>query len=105
TGADGGYVLGNLTAGAYTVVVNMIGYNQATQSTTIVAGDNTVDITLTSSFSSLDEVVVIGYGTQKKGELTGSLTTVSSDDFQKGLISSPEQLRSEERRVGKECVS
>jgi iron complex outermembrane receptor protein len=36
--------------------------------------------------------VVIGYGTQKKSDLTGSISTVSAKDFQKGQISSPEQL-------------
>src|SRR5690606_18920516 len=74
------------------VGVFMIGYDQTEQNINLAAGDNTLNFTLTAIASGLDEVVAIGYGTQKKGELTGSLTTVSSEDFQKGLISSPEQL-------------
>lgn len=41
---------------------------------------------------SLSEVVVIGYGTQQKKELTGAIATVNADDFQQGSITSPEQL-------------
>ena len=40
----------------------------------------------------LDEVVVIGYGSVQKKDLTGSITTISSKDFQKGAISTPDQL-------------
>ena len=40
----------------------------------------------------MDEVVVIGYGTQKKDDLTGSITSIGEKDFNEGLISSPEQL-------------
>ena len=41
---------------------------------------------------SLDQVVVIGYGTQTKKDLTGSISNVKSSDFNDGLVSSPEQL-------------
>ncbi|WP_239018544.1 SusC/RagA family TonB-linked outer membrane protein [Sphingobacterium corticibacterium] len=92
TGPNGAYSFSNVSPGSYKVGVYMIGYDQAEQTINLAVGDNTLDFTLTSFASSLDEVVVIGYGTQKKGDLTGSLTTVSSKDFQKGLISSPEQL-------------
>ncbi len=40
----------------------------------------------------LESVVVIGYGTQRKSDLTGSISNVSSDDFNGGLVNSPEQL-------------
>ncbi len=40
----------------------------------------------------MDELVVIGYGTQKKEDLTGSVAAISEKDFNQGLISSPEQL-------------
>ena len=40
----------------------------------------------------LEDVVIIGYGQARKKDLTGSIATVSSKDFQKGAISSPEQL-------------
>ena len=40
----------------------------------------------------LDEVVVIGYGSVQKKDLTGSITTISNKDFQKGAIATPDQL-------------
>ncbi|MDE6306751.1 MAG: TonB-dependent receptor plug domain-containing protein, partial [Muribaculaceae bacterium] len=40
----------------------------------------------------MDEVVVIGYGVRKKDDLTGSVASVSEKDFNKGMISSPEEL-------------
>lgn len=40
----------------------------------------------------LDNIVVIGYGTQRKSDLTGSITNIDSKDFNAGMISSPEQL-------------
>lgn len=51
-----------------------------------------MDIQLQPDQKSLNEVVVIGYGTTRKSDLTGSVSTVQSKDFNKGLVSSPEQL-------------
>ncbi len=53
---------------------------------------NTLSVQLTSSSASLSEVIVIGYGTARKKDLTGSVSTISSKDFQQGAISTPEQL-------------
>lgn len=55
-------------------------------------GRTAVDAALIINNSSLAEVVVIGYGTTRKKDLTGSVSTVTSKDFQKGAISTPEQL-------------
>jgi len=43
-------------------------------------------------FEQLEEVVVIGYGTQKKKDLTGSSASVSAEDFNGGVVTSPEML-------------
>ncbi len=51
-----------------------------------------VDVTLVLNESVLNEVVVVGYGTVKKSDLTGSVKSVKSDEFNKGIINSPEQL-------------
>lgn len=51
-----------------------------------------INVRLQPTSFDIEEVVVIGYGTQKKGDLTGSISSVSSKDFNTGLISSPEQL-------------
>ena len=57
-----------------------------------VGNETSLQITLQTTRTSLNEVVVVGYGTTRKKDLTGSVATVNSRDFQKGLISSPEQL-------------
>lgn len=48
----------------------------------------------------LQETVVIGYGVQRKSDLTGSVSNVSSKDFNQGVINSPEQLINGELRLG-----
>jgi iron complex outermembrane receptor protein len=49
-------------------------------------------VTLAPTNSSLNEVVVIGYGSTRKKDLTGSVATVTANNFQKGSFSSPEQM-------------
>ena len=51
-----------------------------------------MEIKLKPNAQVMEEVVVIGYGVQKKDDLTGSISTVGEKDFNQGLISSPEQL-------------
>ncbi len=59
----------------------------------IVVGDKTtLDVVLAPELKSLDEVVVIGYGTQKKKEVTSAVATVKADEFNKGNVNSPAQL-------------
>jgi len=50
-------------------------------------------------FEQLEEVVVIGYGTQKKKDLTGSSASVSAEDFNGGVVTSPELLIQAKPRV------
>ncbi|HLO60686.1 MAG TPA: TonB-dependent receptor [Bacteroidales bacterium] len=69
--------------------VSFIGYETAV--IPIPAG-NSITFQMKSKVEELDEVVVIGYGTQRKGDLTGSVSNVTTKDFNKGIISSPEQL-------------
>lgn len=57
-----------------------------------IAGKSTVDISLVSNNMALGEVVVIGYGTARRRDVTGAVTTVTAKDFQKGNITTPEQL-------------
>jgi TonB-linked SusC/RagA family outer membrane protein len=49
-------------------------------------------VSLEASDVGLDEVVVIGYGTVKKGDATGSVSAISAEDFNKGNITSPQDL-------------
>jgi len=58
----------------------------------IPIGSDFSNISMVSATATLNEIVVIGYGTQKKKDLTGSITTISAKDFQQGAISTPDQL-------------
>lgn len=53
---------------------------------------NTINLTLSQDSTQLEEIVVIGYGTTTVKDATGSVSSVTSKDFNKGAISSPEQL-------------
>jgi TonB-dependent starch-binding outer membrane protein SusC len=57
-----------------------------------VGNKTTINVTLVEDNKSLNEVVVIGYGTVKKKDLTGAVNTIGTKDFNKGIITSPEQL-------------
>ena len=87
TGLDGDYVL-NVSSANAVVEVSCIGY--ATQ--TFTASQMPGTITLAEDALFLDDVVVIGYGTVKKEDMTGSVSTVKADEINKGMISSPADL-------------
>ncbi|MCY7359079.1 MAG: SusC/RagA family TonB-linked outer membrane protein, partial [Rudanella sp.] len=77
TGADGTYRL-NLPSANATVVFSYIGY--VTQR--VAAGGRTqLDVTLETDNKSLNEVVVVGYGTVRKSDLTGSLASVKAKEI------------------------
>lgn len=71
------------------LVITSIGYTRQEVS---VAGQAALDILLEALQGNLNEVVVVGYGTQRKKDLTGAVATVSSKDFVKGALQTPEQL-------------
>ncbi len=58
----------------------------------VAISGNTVNVTLRVDVANLGEVVVVGYGTQRRKDLTASIVTVTAEDFNKGPIVSPEQL-------------
>ena len=84
---DGNY---SITApeGATTLVFSFIGYS--TQEVPI-NGRSTIDITMSEDAQSLSEVVVVGYGTQRKADLTGSVASIGSTDIVTKPITSPDQ--------------
>lgn len=92
TDANGIYTLKISAAGTYQITATFIGYTATTQPVTVGDGAASLDFNLTPSAKSLNEIVVIGYGTSKKKDLSGSIATVTSKDFQTGNITTPEQL-------------
>jgi len=57
-----------------------------------VGNQTQLNIILDEEVKALDDVVVIGYGTTKKKDLTGAIGSVSAKDFNKGIFTSPDQL-------------
>ena len=57
-----------------------------------VDNQSVIDVQLGADVTSLEEVVVVGYGTQKKDDLTGSITAISTKDFNDGFVPTAEQL-------------
>lgn len=88
TDIDGNYSI-SVPSGTAHLTFSYVGYNSQTLE---VPASGRLDVTLRPSSESLQEMVVIGYGVQKKNDLTGSIASVSEKDFNKGVISSPEEL-------------
>lgn len=91
TDANGTFKINGVNKGTVTLTVSFVGYKSA-EKTVNVTGDVRVEFSLQPSAESLNEIVVVGYGTQKKSDLTGSITSVSAKDFVKGQVTTPEQL-------------
>ncbi|MHB1178160.1 MAG: SusC/RagA family TonB-linked outer membrane protein [Daejeonella sp.] len=91
TDAAGNFRFTGVRSGQITVSVFFIGYTPAAQ-TVSLTDRVALSYKLNVDRQSLNEVVVIGYGTAQKKDLTGSVTTVSAKDFQTGAITTPEQL-------------
>ena len=88
TSSNGDYTL-SVPSSATTLVISSIGY--AMQEIDI-SGQSTGSVVLQSVAGNLNEVVIIGYGTARRRDLTGSITAVNAKDFNKGAIVTPEQL-------------
>ncbi|WP_411028952.1 SusC/RagA family TonB-linked outer membrane protein [Spongiimicrobium sp. 3-5] len=88
TDFDGNYTISDVGSDA-TLVVSYIGFS--TQEIA-VNGQTTINVTLQEDASELDEVVVVGYGTQTRRTAVGAVESVKSEEFNKGVIVNPQQL-------------
>ena len=87
TDADGKYSLANVPDNA-TLVLSFIGY---TSQEVAVGNRSTLDVKLADDTKALEEVVVVGYGTSKKKDLTGAVTQVTAREFNPGINPNPLQ--------------
>jgi TonB-linked SusC/RagA family outer membrane protein len=88
TGADGSFRL-QVPATATSLTVSFVGYAKQTVD---ITGRNTVTIALKDDAQALGDVVVVGYGTVQKSDLTGAVSALNTKDFNKGTFTSPDQL-------------
>lgn len=87
TDLDGNYSI-VIPDGATELIFSYVGC----KAQTLPISGSVMNVVLRPDNELLSEVVVIGYGTQKKEDLTGSIASVGEKDFNKGVISSPEEL-------------
>lgn len=86
TNSDGAFTL-SVQSGA-TVVISSVGY---TSQTIVVGNQSVINVTLAASTMQLNEAVVVGYGTQTKADLTGSVTQLTAKDVANQPVVSFEQ--------------
>lgn len=88
TNAEGVFQI-SVPSNATSITVSSVGYDSQELS---IAGLTSVDVSLVPTNAALNEVVVVGYGTVRKRDLTGSVSSVQAKDFNRGQINSPQQL-------------
>lgn len=88
TNIDGEYTL-NVPADLNTLVFSSVGYQTLSVN---IDGRTRVDVAMNADVRELDNVVVVGYGTQRESEITSSVATITAADFQSGNINDAQQL-------------
>lgn len=88
TDFDGNYTLTDVDEDAV-LVFSFLGFSQQEIS---VDGRDTINVTMQEDADALSEVVVIGYGSVQQRDATGAVSTVTAEDFNRGVVASPEEL-------------
>ena len=87
TDAQGKYTINAPSNG--TIVLSSVGYGT---SEVRINGQSAIYTQLSTQGTNLNEVVVVGYGTARRRDVTGSVSTVREKDFNKGVFTAPDQL-------------
>ena len=91
TNFNGDYSIENISLGELNIEFSAVGFLKVSKKLNI-SKDLILNIVLKEDIKLLDEAVVIGYGTARTKDLTGSAVAVSEDKFLKGSLATPEQL-------------
>jgi iron complex outermembrane receptor protein len=90
---DGGFTLTGVPAGTYTVRASRIGFRPQTQPAVVTAGSTTnVSFTMNRQAAVLSEIVVTGYGTQRREAISGSVATVDASQANVGVVTNANQM-------------
>ncbi|MCG8308905.1 MAG: SusC/RagA family TonB-linked outer membrane protein [Cytophagales bacterium] len=89
TDVDGKYTISVPDDTEAILIFSSVGY---ISEEVLVSGKTSIDLTLMPDITALEEIVVIGYGTQQKKEITSSIVSVQEEDFNRGNINDPNQL-------------
>ncbi|MEK9500041.1 SusC/RagA family TonB-linked outer membrane protein [Gaopeijia maritima] len=101
TNASGRFVLNDVPVGAQVLSAQMLGYATKSVDITVSAGTPaTVNITLAETALALDELVVVGYGTQLRREVTGAVASVRGEDLAEAAVTPNLQTALQGRLAG-----
>ncbi len=93
TRSDGSFSITGVPAGAHSVRASRIGYGAVSQAVTVTAGGTaSVDFALQPLAIALGEMVTVGYGTQRRQAITGSVATVDADAANVGVVANVNQM-------------
>jgi iron complex outermembrane receptor protein len=93
TGPQGDFVLGDVPVGIHRVTARLIGYAPVTQEVTVSAGQTVaVELSLQRQAVVMDEIVVTGYGAQRRSAITGSVASVNAEEANVGVITNANEL-------------
>lgn len=94
SGEDGRYVASPVTAGVHKLRVQLLGYAATENDINVTAGvTRTVDVPLRVVSGTLQQIVTVGYGSQKRSDLTGSVASVSPNVDRAPITSLEQTLR------------
>ena len=85
TNADGSFTI-NVPTQEATLIVSFVGFMSKEE--TVTAGARGIKITLSENVQELDEVVVVGYGSMRRGDLTGSVSSIGTEEIQRSMSTS-----------------
>ena len=93
TDAQGEYVITGVEPGTYVVSASFIGYGRESEEGVEVesGGTVTVEFVMQAEAQGLDELVVVGYGTQQRRDLTGAVSSLASEDIEQVPVASVEE--------------
>ncbi|CAN5838920.1 TonB-dependent receptor [soil metagenome] len=93
TRSDGSYTISVVSAGTHQVRASRIGFAPASRTVDVPAGGTvTVDLVIATQAAVLSDIVVTGYGTQRRESITGSVATVNAEEANVGVVTNANQL-------------
>ncbi len=92
TTIDGTFLLDNVPTGEVQVTASFIGYIAQTSMVRVIAGQTTaINFQLASEAVSLEELLIIGYGVQRRSDRTGAVANITAEDMNRGVLADPIQ--------------
>jgi TonB-dependent starch-binding outer membrane protein SusC len=87
TDIEGNYSI--LASPEETLVISFIGYTTIEE---LIGNRSVINVNLSQTIQALSEIIVVGYGTQERKEITSAVTSVKAENFNQGTVNDPRQL-------------